>query len=260
MVPNANDAAEILRQMTVRLRAARRFTHREYPTSFEQVARFREHARQYIQEFGEERERDRFDGAWHDAFLLPPPEGRAEKADAMEGGVGLYHPRLARIALRTLIGVMRRVEHGLPDHAPEDMIIEEPGRSTIAAAAAPAPAAPRISSWSELEIRFLSDERIELIVGSQRQTLNYAEFGLEDRRKKRTYKLAWVMLRGLAQTGGTIRYAPDGEQWPNVEKRIQEIRERLRQYFALNDDPIPFVSGTGYRTRFQISRAPSFDS
>jgi hypothetical protein len=45
---------------------------------------------------------------------------------------------------------------------------------------------------------------------------------------------------------------------PKVEKRVQEIRKALRRNFDLTEDPIPFVKGTGYQTRFKIGCAESY--
>jgi len=48
--------------------------------------------------------------------------------------------------------------------------------------------------------------------------------------------------------------------WSQVEKGAQEIRQLLRQHFGLSGDPLPLAEGNGYRTRFRIVTAPSYDS
>ncbi|HXJ12283.1 MAG TPA: hypothetical protein VNH19_08415, partial [Candidatus Limnocylindrales bacterium] len=115
-----------------------------------------------------------------------------------------------------------------------------------------------VLSWEEVEITFLSDERVQIATSSDTETRNYAEFGFEDGRTK-SPNLAWVTLRALAELNGTIRQAKDSD-WAAVEKRMQEIRRVFRKHFNLSGDPIPFVEGTGYRARFKISCAPSFKS
>jgi hypothetical protein len=117
----------------------------------------------------------------------------------------------------------------------------------------------RLNDWQDLEIRFLSDERIHLNVGECSETRNYAEFGFEDRRTKKP-NLAWVTLRALAQKEGIIKQAVNGQDWRSVEKRIQEIRRLFRKHFELDADPIPFVDGLGYKASFKINCAPSFES
>lgn len=116
-----------------------------------------------------------------------------------------------------------------------------------------------VQDWQDVEIRFVSDERIQLTAGKQTETRNYAEFGFEDRRSEKP-KLAWVTLRTLAQKNGTLGRPSNGKNWKTVEKRMQEIRKVFRRHFRLTSDPIPFVDGTGYRTQFKITCASSFES
>jgi hypothetical protein len=116
-----------------------------------------------------------------------------------------------------------------------------------------------IYSWAEIEISFLSDERVSISKGDHHKTFNYAEFGFEDRRSGKPNS-AWVMLRGLSQQGGIIAVAENGPHgWARVEKRAQEIRKRLRQHFGIPTDPLPYIRATGYKTAFRISCRPSFD-
>jgi hypothetical protein len=113
-------------------------------------------------------------------------------------------------------------------------------------------------SWDAIEISFLSDERVQIFNGSNKETLNYSEMGFADGRTGAP-KQAWAILRALAEARGTIPDAAKGGQpWPKVEKRVQEIRKTLRGYFNIASDPIPFVEGTGYRACFKIGCSPSF--
>lgn len=115
-----------------------------------------------------------------------------------------------------------------------------------------------VSSWAEVEIRYLSEERIEIRVGGDLQTRNYSEFGFEDHRNGRP-NLAWVTLRILAELGGSIQQPPSGPACAIVEKRMQEIRKVFRLFFGLSTpDPIPLVNGVGYKAAFKITCAPSF--
>lgn len=118
-------------------------------------------------------------------------------------------------------------------------------------------AAKKTTTWKDIEITFLSDERIQIRGG---RTYNYAEFGFNDRRGGKP-NFAWETLRTMAREGGIIR---DGAkvtaEWPKVEKRIQEIRKVLRKHFGITADPIPFVQGTGYRALFKIGCSRSFDT
>ena len=115
------------------------------------------------------------------------------------------------------------------------------------------------NSWDEVEIAFLSDERIEIWVGGKhRSTHNYGELGFEDRRTGKP-NLAWVMLRELAKERGTIPQPQAGQHRAMVQKRIEEIREKLRNHFGIEGDPIPF-NGSAYQSGFAISCRESFDT
>ena len=120
--------------------------------------------------------------------------------------------------------------------------------------------------WEEVEISFISDERVQIRRGKKTETLNYAEFGFEDARTGNP-NLAWEALRRLAELGGVIENEKDARlRWLKLERRIQEIRSVLRKHFALASDPIPFfekasrLEKSGYHARFKISCAPSYRS
>jgi hypothetical protein len=115
----------------------------------------------------------------------------------------------------------------------------------------------REAAWEDIEIVFLSDERIQICNGVNRETRNYAEFGFADGRTENPNQ-AWKMLRALA-VEGVIRNPKDaGLPWPKVEKQIQEIRKILRKHFGISADPVPFVKDLGYKACFKIGLARSF--
>src|SRR5205823_14464130 len=62
--------------------------------------------------------------------------------------------------------------------------------------------------WEEVEISFISDERVQIRRGKKTETLNYAEFGFEDARTGNP-NLAWEALRRLAELGGVIENEKD---------------------------------------------------
>lgn len=112
--------------------------------------------------------------------------------------------------------------------------------------------------WEEIEIVFLSDERVQIHVGKQRETRNYAEFGFMDN-KTRNPNGAWIGLRRFAEFGGVVRNGTEaGLPWKKFEKRVQEIRKLFRRHFGISSDPIQFVQDLGYRTRFKVKCGPSF--
>jgi hypothetical protein len=65
------------------------------------------------------------------------------------------------------------------------------------------------------------------------------------------------MLREIAVQNGTMSRPLAGPKRAMIQKRIQEIREKLRNHFNIGGDPIPF-NGNTYQTSFRISCRPSF--
>lgn len=122
--------------------------------------------------------------------------------------------------------------------------------------------APPGTTWEEILIRFLSDERVAIQVRDIQQTRNYAEMGYEDRRSG-IPNLAWKLLRNLAERGGLLTQPEQAgvSDWSIVEKRIQEIRRLCRQLFQLSNDPFePFHEARGYKAKFKIENAKSQES
>lgn len=114
-------------------------------------------------------------------------------------------------------------------------------------------------SWQEIEIAFLSEERVEIRSGSNcRTTYNYGELGFEDRRNGKP-GLAWVTLRELARRGGDMPRPLPGKGRATLQKRIEEIREKLRSHFNIEGDPIPF-NGSTYKASFKVGCRQSFDT
>ena len=116
------------------------------------------------------------------------------------------------------------------------------------------------ATWDTVEISLLSDHRAQVRNGVATEILNYAELGFKDGRSGNPTR-AWKALCVLAAKGGTIKDAAGmGRKWPQVERRMQEIRRALKKHFGISLDPIPFVGGVGYRARFKISCSPSFNA
>jgi hypothetical protein len=114
-------------------------------------------------------------------------------------------------------------------------------------------------SWQEIEIAFLSDERVEIRSGSNsRTTYNYGELGFEDRRNGKPSQ-SWVILRELAKCSGDMPRPLAGKPRAAAQKRIEEIREKLRSHFKIEGDPIPF-NGNMYKASFKVGCRQSFDT
>jgi hypothetical protein len=118
--------------------------------------------------------------------------------------------------------------------------------------------------WDDLAVLFLSDERVQITVGTQTETRNYGEMGFASKKNGAPMR-AWGILRIMAAQGGVLKVASDGRQWAEIEKRVQEIRRKFRDLFGLTDDPLPYIKKTrqrsddfGYHAKFKLGLRPSF--
>jgi hypothetical protein len=121
------------------------------------------------------------------------------------------------------------------------------------------PAAPQ--AWEDIEIRFISDERVQIFVcGRPSDTKNFAEMGFEDLRGKGGKpKQAWHLLQVLSRNRGIVpATAIFGQQ--DIHKRAQELRYVLCNHFHIAENPLPYLEGTGYKTRFKIERSHACDT
>jgi hypothetical protein len=113
--------------------------------------------------------------------------------------------------------------------------------------------------WENINISFLSDERVQVEVGRQVETRNYVEMGFEDKRSGKPNQ-AWGLLRALAVAGGVIpNAARNSKDFIAMMKRIERMRETLRRHFGISSDPIPLDANQGYCCRFHITCASSFE-
>jgi hypothetical protein len=145
----------------------------------------------------------------------------------------------------------------------------------------PEPEPPPLAWDKDASIIFLSEERVQVKRGDQFSTMNYAEFGFEDKRNGKPDQ-AWVLLREMAQNKGVLR-KPDrrvpeavlkvardcekelhralevqARQWAKTQKHVETIRKRLREHFRIPDgDPIPAMAA-GYQTAFKLGVSPSY--
>jgi hypothetical protein len=141
--------------------------------------------------------------------------------------------------------------------------------------------APPLTWDKDVAIIFLSDERVQVKRGDEYSTMNYAEFGFEDKRNGKPDQ-AWVSLREMAENKGVLqkpeRRVPEAalkpardrdkelhraldvqaRHWAKTQKHVETIRRRLREHFQIPDgDPIP-ATAAGYQTAFKLGCGPSY--
>ena len=223
----------------------------------------------------------KFDSCGRVAVTLVRDVTSAEKAaqllsESLELTLDLYAPWFKEIERRSQIPsselvkesrfrLTGRMEHWKAEVFQRGIEAEKP--RNVVAGTAPAHVLPQAARWEDIEISFLSDERVQVTIGPETETRNYAEMGFATKKKKGTPVLAWQTLRELAEAKGAIQIASDSRKWAEVEKRIQEIRSKFKTQFGLADDPFRFAKKTrrnpddfGYHARFKISCGPSYDS
>jgi len=112
---------------------------------------------------------------------------------------------------------------------------------------------PRPQRWEDIELCFVGDHEVEVRIGGSSQQLSYKTIaGLEDRRTGNPSQ-QWVMLRAFAVLpGGLMPNARTNKLWHATQKTIERTSKALRKHFGLNDDPIPYNTGTGYRCRIRF--------
>jgi hypothetical protein len=140
---------------------------------------------------------------------------------------------------------------------------EEPRADQETTSAEMPPARPLPKRWQDVRIKFLNIRAVEIKVLGHPQRCNYKELGFTDRRTGEPTQ-AWLSLRKVAELEGhwgvrdlldALEYENTRKGFQNLSKRMEEIRERLRAYFGLDEDPIPYVKGRGYSPRFHLDTA-----
>jgi hypothetical protein len=143
--------------------------------------------------------------------------------------------------------------------------------------------------WSGITIRVTSDVRVQIHAGSVSDVLTFEEMGFGDRRSQgKGSRRAWKTLLSIAENGGKYeihklkanlepskgpgrevqrRERQEAQEYvaarkrTAVEKRVGEIRARLRHLFGIEGDPLPFVRAGdwfGYQALFKIECADSY--
>ena len=94
--------------------------------------------------------------------------------------------------------------------------------------------------------------------GKASDVLNFAEFGCRDRRNKSVTRPthAWYTFYELAKEQRIEKRSLSGRALTSCERRIQQIRQRLRT-FNPNHTEEPFLIESGdYTPRFKVKVSP----
>ena len=119
---------------------------------------------------------------------------------------------------------------------------------------------PPDASWEHVFIRVLppdhgeeSSTRVELQLGRRRETRDFVEMGMNDRRKQLPEpNSAWYLLLALARNGGQLAWKKYGAS-DNARAHVKLLRHALRDIFQIPGDPFKdYKAGEGWTVRFAL--------
>jgi hypothetical protein len=124
---------------------------------------------------------------------------------------------------------------------------------------------PAGTHWNNVIIKFLDDEKVEILVKKQLHLTDYKEMGMVGRGKNPEPSEQWLFLKVLAQYNGEITIK-DTEAKDKYKKQKQVLTDTLRSYFAIDYDPFyPYQSclekgGNSYKIKLLLIPPPKKDN
>jgi len=110
---------------------------------------------------------------------------------------------------------------------------------------------PTGSRWSDLEMRFIDSEKINVTIRDQRQVLTYSQLGLVDSRSGKPSK-QWELLLLFAREQGIMTWLSPGACRQN-RKRRELLNKSLQQFFEIDGEPIELTEDRkGWRSVFKL--------
>lgn len=105
--------------------------------------------------------------------------------------------------------------------------------------------------WAEVEIRFLCEERVAIVVRDKRQVLTYSQLGLGDARNGLPNK-QWELLKAFAREGGLLTWLSPAASRKN-RKRRELLNKTLQSFFQIPGDPIELTDyGKSWQCVFRL--------
>ncbi|MHB9132620.1 MAG: hypothetical protein ACYDBB_16245 [Armatimonadota bacterium] len=114
--------------------------------------------------------------------------------------------------------------------------------------------------WNQVVIEFLNETFVEIRVGTLKQRASYEDLGFADLRKRTSSQPSsqWVFLRLLAKNSGefgrkSVTNDPSANSSLRIPKRIQRLRDHLKELFGIDDDPFEsYRHAKAYKTKFVL--------
>jgi len=111
---------------------------------------------------------------------------------------------------------------------------------------------PPNTTWKMVKIKFVSEDSVRVSVKSVHGRYTFAEMGFKDNRKYNSPNTQWEVLRWLAKINREFSWQEETAIYGR--KRFSRLRERLRAFFGIEDDPFfPYGTSGCYRMpKFKI--------
>lgn len=111
---------------------------------------------------------------------------------------------------------------------------------------------PPNTTWKMVKIQFVSEDSVRVSVKSIHGRYTFAEMGFKDNRKYNSPNTQWEVLRCLAKINREFSWQEETAIYGR--KRFSRLRERLRAFFGIEDDPFfPYGTSGCYRMpKFKI--------
>ncbi len=112
---------------------------------------------------------------------------------------------------------------------------------------------PAGTTWEQICLKFLDDDRILILAGQYRREVGYGEMGFTDTRGRAIRPNGqWQFLKVLAKMNGEIAIA-DPEARDAYKKQKQLLSSSLKKYFRIDYDPFhPYRDGNSYRIKMTL--------
>ncbi len=114
---------------------------------------------------------------------------------------------------------------------------------------------PPDPSWDQIHITLIDKDRVHVRVGREEGEYSFADMGMADARTGEP-NAAWILLRALAGAYGEMGWEHP-ESTPNNRQRMRLLRNHLREFFGLEDDPFHrYRQGVGWASKFTLRPPP----
>jgi 7-cyano-7-deazaguanine synthase in queuosine biosynthesis len=139
----------------------------------------------------------------------------------------------------------------VPANSMLGMIASQPSDEVAKTESPPKIELPEGTKWEDITIEIVGNDAAKILVGDLPQAATALNMGLWDRKKRLPNKV-WELLVDFAEAGGHLLKTSKERSRDWQPKDFQRLRIALKQFFRIQDDPLPYTKDAGYKTRFHI--------